>query len=128
MSRAELHVVKNMCMVELLLLPGTSRVAPSDPSPGVTVRSMSSTWLDERVNLLREEARKLKMVTVSIRRMSWNYAWSMKDETEAMLKPLGQLRGRVQFEVGEVMGPSATEESMRTHLAKCLERLNNLEG
>lgn len=89
------------------------------------VKSMSPKWLDEQINLLSDEARELKTVIVSIRRVSWDHAWSMREEMEALLKPLGNLRGRVDFEVGEVMGPSAIEDSMRTELAGVLERLNS---
>jgi hypothetical protein len=124
-SAASLHVVQNMRRAELLLLPGTMKATPSDPWPSVMVKSMSPKWLDEQVSLLGDEARELRTVVVSIRRVSWDHAWSMKDEMEALLKPLGGLKGSIEFEVGEVSGPSAIEESMRIELAGVLERLNN---
>lgn len=88
------------------------------------VKSMSPKWLDEQVSLLKDEARELRTVVVSIRRVSWDHAWSMREEMEALLKPLDELQARVEFEVGEVSGPTSIEESMGTELAGVLERLN----
>lgn len=85
---------------------------------------MSEHWLDEQVGLLRDEAKELKTVIVSIRRMSWNHEWSVKREMEALLEPLEVLRGRVEFWVGEVMGPEMVEEEMREELGVVLKRLN----
>jgi hypothetical protein len=85
---------------------------------------MSAHWLDEQISLLRDEARELKTVIVSMRRVSWNHEWSVREEMEALLKPLEALMGRVEFRAGEVMGPRVMEESMRNELSAILERLN----
>ncbi|KAF3043455.1 hypothetical protein E8E12_008751 [Didymella heteroderae] len=124
-SAASLNIVQNMRRAELLLLPGTMKATPSDPWPSVMVKSMSPMWLNEQIRLLKDEARELRTVVVSIRRVSWDHAWSMREEMEALLKPLKDLRRVVEFEVGEVSGPLAIEESMSTELAGVLEQLNS---
>lgn len=124
-SAAIQHIVQNMRRVELLLLPGTMKATPSDPWPSIMVKGMSPKWLDEQVNLLRDEAAALRTVIVSIRRVSWDHAWSMREEMEALLKPLDELKGRVEFEVGEVSGPASIEEGMGIELAGLLKRLNS---
>lgn len=75
--------------------------------------------------MLKDQAGNLRSVVVSIRRVSWDHAWSMGEEMEALLLPLGYLRGSIEFEVGEVSGPPAIEESMKIELAGVLERLNS---
>lgn len=75
--------------------------------------------------MLKDEANELTLVVVSIRRVSWDHAWSMRDEMEALLKPLNDLRGRVEFEVGEVSGPPAIEKNMRMELGAVLGHLNS---
>ena len=124
-SPATQHIVSNMRRAGLLLLPGTMKATPSDPWPSIMVKSMSPKWLDEQVSLLKDEAREVRTVVVSIRRVSWDHAWSMREEMEALLKPLEELKGRVEFEVGEVSGPASIEESMGIELAGVLERLNS---
>jgi hypothetical protein len=124
-SSATQHIVQNMRRAELLLLPGTMKATPSDPWPSVMVKSMSPKWLGEQVSLLKDEAMQLRTVVVSIRRVSWDHAWSMREEMEALLKPLEELKGRVDFEVGEVSGPASIEEDMGIELAGVLGRLNS---
>lgn len=124
-AAGSLHIVRRARKVELLLFPGTMKASAADPaSMSLTVKQMSAGWLDEQVGLLRDEARELEVVVVSMRRVSWNHEWSVRSEMEALLKPLEELKGRVQFRVGEVMGPGLVEEKMRLELARVLERLN----
>ena len=126
-SEGSLHVVRQMQKAELLLLPGTMRASNTHlPNNGtsITIKQMSAHWLEEQISLLRDKARELRTVIVSMRRVSWNRDWSVKEEMEALLKPLEALMGRVEFKVGEVMGPRAMEESMRKELSVVLERLN----
>lgn len=114
-----------MRKVELLLLPGTMKATPSDSSAAsITVKQMSAHWLEEQVGLLRDEARELRTVIVSMRRVSWNHGWSVKAETEALLRPLEALRGRVEFRAGEVMGPAAVEKEMVGELGLVMDQLN----
>lgn len=121
-----LHVIRCMKKVELLLLPGTMRAAVSSADVhSIAVRGMSESWLAEQMGLLGDEAGALEVVVVSMRRVSWNSEWSMKEEMEALLKPLGVLQGRVQFRVGEVMGPAGVEEEMREELRVVLGSLDD---
>ena len=125
MPAASLFVVRNMRRVELLLLPGTVKAALVPPDVSLATRAMSELWLSRQAGLLREEAAALRVVVVSLRRVSWNHEWSMGEEMEGLLRPLGVLRGRgVEFRVGEVMGPAAVEGEMRRELGRVLEGLN----
>lgn len=112
-----------MRKVELLLLPGTMRAVPS-PEESITMRGMSASWLGDQVELLRDEAGELRSVIVSVRRVSWNHAWSVQEEMGALLRPLEVLRGRVQFRVGEVMGPRDLEGKMLRALERVVEVFN----
>ena len=121
-----LHIVRKARKIELLVLPGTMKASATDPgSMSITVKQMSADWLDGQVGLLRDEAKQLKTVIVSMRRVSWNHEWSVREETEALLMPLKALKGSVEFRVGEVMGPGSVEEKMREELGIVLGRLNN---
>ena len=125
MPAASLFVVRNMRRVELLLLPGTVKAALVPPDVSLATRAMSELWLSRQAGLLREEAAALRVVVVSLRRVSWNHEWSMGEEMEGLLRPLGVLRGRgVEIRVGEVMGPAAVEGEMRRELGRVLEGLN----
>ena len=75
--------------------------------------------------MLKDEAKELEVVIVSMRRVSWNHEWSMRSDMEALLKPLEVLRGRVDFRAGEIMGPGSVEGEMMDELNHALERLNN---
>ncbi|KAF2631922.1 hypothetical protein BU25DRAFT_406447 [Macroventuria anomochaeta] len=125
-SESSLHIVRKIKKVELLLLPGTMRASGTSPAVGsITIKQMSAHWLDDQIKLLRDEAKELKTVIVSIRRVSWNHEWSVREEMEALLSPLEELRGRVEFRVGEVMGPGKVEESMKEELGLVLKWLNS---
>ena len=121
LSMGSLHVIRSMRRVELLLLPGTMQAALSAPHASLEVRGMSASWLSGQTGLLREEAGRVETVVVSMRRVSWNHAWCMR---EALLRPLEDLRGRVEFRAGEVMGPADVEEEMLAELRFALESLN----
>ncbi|KAF9696226.1 hypothetical protein EKO04_006105 [Ascochyta lentis] len=125
-SPGSLLVVQKARRIELLLLPGTMKASPTHPSTvSITVKQMSAHWLSEHVRLLRDEARELKVVIVSMRRVSWNHEWSMRREMEALLRPLEELRRTgTEFRVGEVIGPGIVETQMRKELGSVLERLN----
>jgi hypothetical protein len=86
---------------------------------------MSDLWLSRQAALLRDEAGELRTVVVSLRRVSWNHEWSMREEMEGLLRPLGVLRGRgVEFRIGEVTGPAGVEWEMRRELGRVLEELH----
>ncbi|KAF1931053.1 uncharacterized protein M421DRAFT_365365 [Didymella exigua CBS 183.55] len=123
-SAVSLHIVRNMRRVELLLLPGTMKAIPSDPWPSIMVKGMSPERLNEQVHLLKNKAKRLRTVVGSIRRVSWDHAWSMR-EMETLLKPLEGLKEKMEFKVGEVSGPSAIEGSMRIELVAVLGQLNS---
>ncbi|KAJ4986912.1 hypothetical protein SVAN01_07590 [Stagonosporopsis vannaccii] len=123
MHLGSLAIVRNMRKVEVLLLPGTMR-AGRDTQGGGIGQGMSAAWLEDQVGLLRDEAGALRSVTVSVRRVSWNHGWCVLEEMEALLRPLKTLMGRVEFRVGEVMGPGDIEEEMLQALGMVIEKLN----
>ncbi|KZM21205.1 hypothetical protein ST47_g7671 [Ascochyta rabiei] len=125
-SPGSLLVLRKARRIELLLLPGTMKASATDPSTAsITVKQMSAHWLEEHVRLLRDEAKELEVMVVSMRRVSWNHEWSVKCEMEALLRPLEVLRETgVEFRVGEVLGPGMVEVEMREELGGVLERLN----
>ena len=125
MPAASLCVIRNMRRVELLLLPGTIKAALVPPDVSLATRAMSDLWLSRQAGLLREEAGALRVVVVSLRRVSWNHEWSMGEEMEGLLGPLGVLKGRgVEFRVGEVMGPAGVAGELRWVGGGVLEGLN----
>jgi hypothetical protein len=132
LTQSSLQIVRKMRRIEILLLPGTMRastpLSPAESQPSLNVKQMSADWLDEKIALLRDEARELRVVVVSIRRVSWNYEWSVEGEMEALLKPMEALRGMVEFRIGEVMGPQEVERNMRVALGTVLDKLNNCVG
>lgn len=119
------NVIRQIRKAELLLLPGTMKAALSSPDVQLTTRGMSDLWLARQVDLLRDEALELRIVVVSMRRVSWNHDWSMREEMEALLKALEGLAGKVEFRLGEVMGPTAVEKDMRDELGVILDKLNS---
>ena len=125
MPEGSLQILHKMRRIELLLLPGTMKATPDSPGVSMTTRGVSNLWLRDQTSLLRDEAKELKTVVVSMRRASWSHEWSMREETEALLRPLEDLRGRMEFRVGEIMGPSAVEKEMLEELSLVLERLNS---
>lgn len=98
--------------------------ATASVDESITVKQMSADWLEEQVRLLRDEARDLSTVVVSVRRVSWNYEWSVRREMEALLRPLEMLKGRLEFRVGEVMGPGSVGNMMEDELGVVLRNLN----
>lgn len=119
-------IVRRAKKIELLLIPGTTRANTTDSSTvSTTVNYMSANWLAEQMGILRNEAKELEVVIVSMRRVSWNHELSMRSEMDALLRPLEVLRGRVDFKTGEIMGPLNVEEEMRDELGHALEKLNN---
>lgn len=124
MCPGSLAIVRQMRKVEVLLLPGTMRALASEEEGDVRTRGMSAAWLGDQVGLLRDEARELRSVTVSMRRVSWNHGWSMREEMGALLRPLEVLKGRVEFRVGEVGGPAAVEGEMLEVLGVVVKAMN----
>ncbi|KAF2993612.1 hypothetical protein E8E13_001784 [Curvularia kusanoi] len=118
------NVIRQMRKAELLLIPGRTMAPLSTPLPYLGTRGMSGLWLARHVRLLRDEALELRIVVVSVRKVSWNTEWSMREEMEALLKALEELAGKVEFRLGEVMGPTGTEKDMRDELGVALDKLN----
>ena len=119
-------IIRRAKNIELLLLPGTMQAnTTNSPTISVTLKNMSAHWLAEQMGMLRDEAKELKVVIVSMRRVSWNHELNMRSEMEALLRPLEVLSGKVNFRVGEIMGPQGIEAEMKVELNHALERLNN---
>ncbi|KAH6615026.1 hypothetical protein C7974DRAFT_57546 [Boeremia exigua] len=125
MCAGSLQIVRKMKKVEMLLLPGTMKAMSYSAEVSLTTRGMSKLWLVDQMRLLRDEAWALTTITVSVRRVSWCHEWSMLDETEALLHPLKELKGRVAFKAGEVMGPATVEDEMRETLETVIGKLSS---
>lgn len=122
-SPSSLHIVHNMRKVELLLLPG-KMLASLVSLPDIEIKAMAAHWLDEHISLLRDEATELRTVVISMRSASWVVEGTIGEEMKALSKLLEEIRRRVEFRVGEVVGPDALEDSMKEELAAMLKRLN----
>ena len=112
-----------MRKVELLLLPG-KMLASLVSLPDIEIKAMAAHWLDEHISLLRDEATELRTVVISMRSASWVVEGTIGEEMKALSKLLEEIRRRVEFRVGEVVGPDALEDSMKEELAAMLKRLN----
>lgn len=78
-------------------------------------------WLDELVDLLLHEAANLELVSISVRDASENVDW---EERLTLLQPLNKLKGRVLFQVGEIIVADREEGILKENLKKYLETLN----
>jgi hypothetical protein len=78
-------------------------------------------WVGEQAALLRDEGHELKLVTLSLRDASSAGTWQMKKQ---LLKPLKLLKGKVQFDVGEIITVRDEDEKIRKDLEVYVRGLN----
>lgn len=132
-----------------LLALGSSRIKRADISPGtlVAIRRAKKVelmlmwnltgerananpktwpwcmngWLGEQVELLKDEGHQLELITISLRNASSAVPWEMKKK---LIAPLRMLRGKVRFEVGEIITVQEEEEGIRKDIAKYVRKLN----
>jgi hypothetical protein len=85
---------------------------------------MMIRWVGEQAALLRDEGHKIELVTLSLRDASTAGTWEMKEQ---LLKPLKMLKGKVRFDVGEIITVQMEDQEMRNHLERYVRELNGTE-
>jgi hypothetical protein len=88
--------------------------------PWITKPDQMRTWLAEQVSLLQDEAPHLHSVSLSLRGAAKEH---VGDFEKGLLAPLEELRGRVQFELGEIIAYEC-EDELCEELRGVLEGLN----
>jgi hypothetical protein len=78
-------------------------------------------WLYHHVELLVEEGKNLKTVTISLRDASQYGGWWAKKE---LLEPLQLLKGRVRFIAGEIVAKNANDD-IRANVQDYVKALND---
>jgi hypothetical protein len=78
-------------------------------------------WVGEQAALLRDEGHNLELVTLSLRDASSAGTWQMKEQ---LLKPLKMLKGKVRFDVGEIITIRDEDEKIKKDLEIYVRDLN----
>jgi hypothetical protein len=78
-------------------------------------------WLEEHLEMVKNEGRLLTTVIISLRDASKGAGW---DKKGPLLKPLEKLKGRVRFAVGEIIVGEDVEDDIRSNLEEYIQGLN----
>ena len=81
-------------------------------------------WVGELARLLKDEGRDLELVIISITcsRVIWDEA---SEFLKSLLAPLRILKGRVRFDIGNIIAFGHVEDAIRKRTQLCVRDLNN---